>query len=357
MKNPFRQLLQATRLARKKPVSAALQLQRIVLSALPKPKRAKAAAKRMVPVPPSRGVRPAAGSFVEGKFACAQGQLAYRLYTPQGGLRRNLPMIVMLHGCTQTAQDFATGTGMNLLADELGFLVLYPEQSRLANLNRCWNWHRRGDRKRGKGEPAVIAGLTRHAIAISKANPARVYIAGISAGGIAAANVGAAYPDVYAAIGVHSGLVAGDTNGLGAALAVMRGGPKADTTGKTARPLPTIVFQGDKDHVVHPSNASGFADLLRRSSVATLVEQVEKAQPVQGHGFTRTIYGFGKDAPLLEEWIVHGNGHAWSGGRPGGSFAQASGPDASREMARFFLARKRAAPRARPAAKKPAASP
>ena len=350
MKNPLRLLLKASRLLRKKPISAALALQRLALASVPGPKRvktAKAGAKRKSLAPTTRPARPAPGTFVDGMFRCPQGQLAYKLYTPQGSARRKLPLIVMLHGCAQSAADFAAGTGMNALADEQGFLVLYPQQSALANLNRCWNWHRHGDRKRGGGEVAMIAGLARHIIAACKANPARVYIAGLSAGAIAAAVAGAAYPDIFAAVGVHSGLVAGDTNSLRGALSAMRSGAAPAATGKAARPLPTILFQGDRDKVVHPSNAVSFVDVLRRSSPSPLIDLAQSGRSGGGREFTRTIYRLGKDMPLLEEWIVHGNGHAWSGGTSRGSFTDPAGPDASREMVKFFLARKKAARMAR----------
>jgi len=234
MKNPFQALLKAARMARKRSLSAARVLQQIALS------------------PASRPGAP--GTFVDGRFSSPHGGLAYKLYTPHGSTQRRLPLVVMLHGCTQSAADFALGTGMNELADELGFLALYPQQAVSANLGRCWNWHRPGDQKRGSGEPAAIAALTRHIIATCKANSARVYIAGISAGGAAAALIASAYPELYVAVGVHSGLVCGNVSTLRGALTAMRTG----AAGKPARPLPTIVFHGDQDSVVHPSNANGF---------------------------------------------------------------------------------------------------
>jgi poly(hydroxyalkanoate) depolymerase family esterase len=249
----------------------------------------------------------------------------------------------MLHGCTQSATDFAVGAGMNRLADELGFLVLYPEQSVSANLGRCWNWHRPGDQERGRGEPAVIAGLTRHVIALCKANPARVYIAGISAGGAAAAIIGAAYPDLYVAVGVHSGLARGEVSTLGGAITAMRRGvaPRANAADKTRRPLPTIVFHGDQDSIVHPSNAAGFLNHLRRSSSLALSSHETRGQSRKGRAYTRNEYRHGAGAVLLEDWTVHGSGHGWSGGNAAGSYTDPAGPDASREMLRFFLNCKR----------------
>jgi len=262
---------------------------------------------------------------------------------PQGSSRRRLPVVVMLHGCGQSAADFARGTGMNRLADELGFIVLYPEQSMSANVGRCWNWHRPGDQNRGSGEPAAIAELTRQIISLCKANPARVYIAGMSAGGAAAAVIAAAYPELFVAVGVHSGLACGSVTTLRGAMSAMRRGiaPGGDPVGKTVRPLPTIVFHGDQDSTVHPSNAMGFLSQLKRSSARPLTSRQRQGRSPGGRSFTRTEYRQGAGPVLLEEWVVHGSGHAWCGGHGSGSHTDPAGPDASREMMRFFLARKR----------------
>jgi poly(hydroxyalkanoate) depolymerase family esterase len=350
MKNPFPALLKASRLTKKgRPLSAAMILQQI-LSPSPKPKRkrakigvklAKSASRRPTPIV-RRPLRPTPGTFMNSRFSGPHGTLPYKLYTPHGSARRRMPLVVMLHGCTQSAGDFAAGTGMNALADELGFLVLYPEQSASANLGRCWNWHRPGDQKRGNGEPAAIADLTLHAIASCRANPARVYIAGISAGGAAATIVAAAYPELFAAVGVHSGLVPGNISTLAGAMSAMRNGTRVAPTGLTARPQPTIVFHGDSDNVVHPSNASGFLSQLERSRPGPLVCRTDRGQSSGGREFTRRLYRTSTGSVLLEDWTVHGIGHAWSGGKMAGSHTDPAGPDASREMMRFFLAQRKA---------------
>ena len=325
-------------MARKRSLSAARVLQQIALSPKPTRKRAKTGAKAAKR--PPRASRPGApGTFVDGRFSSPHGGLAYKLYTPHGSTRRRLPLVVMLHGCTQSAADFALGTGMNELADELGFLALYPQQAVWANLGRCWNWHRPGDQERGSGEPAAIAALTRHIIATCKANSARVYIAGISAGGAAAAIIASAYPEIYVAIGVHSGLVHGNVSTLRGALSAMRTG--ADAGGKTTRPPPTIIFHGDQDRVVHRSNATGFLNQLQRSSPHPIISRTETGRSAGGRDFTRTVYRRRLGEPLLEVWTVHGGGHAWSGGSAAGSHTDPAGPDASREMMRFFFACKR----------------
>lgn len=283
------------------------------------------------------------GTFVDGRFKCPAGALAYKLYTPTGSTRRSLPLVVMLHGCTQTARDFAAGTDMNALADELGFLVLYPEQPASANMMRCWNWFRPENQRRGSGEAAIIAGLTREMIVTCKANPARVYIAGISAGGAAAAIIAAAYPDLFVAVGVHSGVANGNVTGMGSAYSAMRGRGSSGVDGGRGRkrPAPTIVFQGDRDRAVHPSSPDSFVRSLGRSSPRLVIDRTVQVPSGRTRGYTRTFYSKGKGQPLLEEWIIHGAGHAWSGGSARGSFTDPSGPSASRAMMRFFLARKR----------------
>lgn len=289
----------------------------------------------------ARPPRPAPGSFIADTFACPQGEIAYRLYTPRGSAGRRMPLVVMLHGCSQTAVDFATGTNMNRLADEMGVLVLYPQQSPTANIGLCWNWHDPRNQARGGGEAEMIAALTRHAILLGRANPSRVYIAGISAGGTAAAIIGAAYPDLFAAVGVHSGVPLGSIRSLRAAVSAMRGKPRAHIATKLPPQLPTIVFHGDKDRVVHPSNAGGFLGNLERSRPGPLVCRITSGRTDRGRDFTCRTYKTRTGRILLEDWTVHGCGHGWSGGRAAGSHTDPAGPDASREMLRFFLSRRK----------------
>jgi len=320
---------------------------RILAPAPRKPAPRKASAKRSrrpkrLPKRVERIRRPAPGSFVDGYFKCPTSALVYKLYTPTGSARRRLPLLVMLHGCTKTAADFAVGTDMNRLADELGFLVLYPEQSTSANMMRCWNWFRLENQSRGSGEAAIIAGMTRELIITCKANPARVYIAGISAGGSAAAIIAAAYPELYVAVGVHSAVAKGNITGARSAFSATRGFSAGVDTARPRRPVPTILFQGDRDRAVHPSSAEGFVRSLTRSIPRLGLDRTVHVPPGNARSYTRTIYAKGKAKPLLEVWMVHGAGHAWSGGSGRGSFTDPIGPSASRAMMRFFLARKRA---------------
>ena len=290
---------------------------------------------------------PPRGDFTTGTHTQASRTLRYKLYVPPGHADRPLPLVVMLHGCTQNPDDFAAGTAMNELACEQGFIVLYPAQSQDANPQRCWNWFKHNHQQRGSGEPAVIAGMTQAVIKAHAIDPRRVYIAGLSAGGAMAAIVAAAYPDVFAAAGVHSGLPGGSASDVAGALAVMSSGepglamgakagvPYAPASSRMA--VPTIVFHGDQDHTVHPRNGEKvIAAALAGHSAAA---QVEQGRAGGGRSFTRRVHRDAAGRNVAEHWVVHGAGHAWSGGRAEGSYTDASGPDATREMLRFFLER------------------
>jgi len=244
-----------------------------------------------------------------------------------------LPLIVMLHGCGQTPDDFARGTGMNTLAEEFGFLVLYPAQSREAHLNRCWNWFKREDQTRGAGESALIADMTRRIIAQHNVEPARVYAAGLSAGASTALILATAYPDVFAAVGAHSGLAVGAAHDGGSAARAMQVGNPGT---RHDAPLPTIIFHGDADRVVNPRNGRFVA--IRAQEVYSGLDRTERTGRVAGgREFTRILHRVGKGRPYIAQWIIHGSGHAWSGGHSAGSYTDPTGPDASREMVRFFL--------------------
>lgn len=203
------------------------------------------------------GMSKATSQFIAGSFSTTSGGRDYKLFIPAGAGGKPLPLVVMLHGCTQTPDDFAAGTAMNELAQAQGFFVLYPAQSQQANPQRCWNWFKHSHQQRGRGEPALLAGLTRQVMEQHAIDPARVYVAGLSAGGAMAAILGDTYPDLYAAVGVHSGLAAGAASDLPSAMAAMQG--KGVRPRVSTRHVPTIVFHGDADATVHPRNGEQVA--------------------------------------------------------------------------------------------------
>ncbi len=307
--------------------------------------------------PRPAGTAPREGSgerWQAGSFSHQNRTLAYRLYLPPEapGDGAPRPMVVMLHGCTQHAEDFAAGTRMNALARELGVVVLYPEQAQRANAQKCWNWFKPQHQQRGRGEPAVIAALARSIATVHRVDPQRVYVAGLSAGGAMADVVGHCYPDVFAAVGVHSGLPYGCAADVASALSAMRSGPgpaPGTTAGARSTALPTIVFHGDADSTVHVRNAESLVAALRSgsgegaASGAEAAPRVTRGQSGRGARHTRTVYTDAAGRDTLEYWQLHGAGHAWSGGSASGSYTDPSGVDASAEMLRFFLSHPRAA--------------
>jgi poly(hydroxyalkanoate) depolymerase family esterase len=230
---------------------------------------------------------------------------------------------------------------MNELAEEFGFFVAYPGQTQAANMSKCWNWFNAADQQRGQGEPSLIAGITQEVMRAVPVQEGRVYVAGLSAGGAKAAIMAATYPELYAAVGVHSGLACGAARDMPSAFSAMKQGGSATTglrPGHTARSgpsVPTIVFHGDRDTTVHPINGDEVA--AQASGGAAHRTEVERGRSQGGMAFTRTVHRDESGRAVLEQWLLHGAGHAWSGGSTAGSYTDPLGPDASREMVRFFL--------------------
>jgi poly(hydroxyalkanoate) depolymerase family esterase len=245
---------------------------------------------------PTPDIVPEGGKFIDAMYSNAAGSRAFKLYIPSRYHGQPLPLVVMLHGCTQSPDDFAAGTRMNLVAEEHTCLVVYPAQPSEANAAKCWNWFRPSDQRRGQGEPSLIAGITRQVMRDYAVDPERVYIGGLSAGAAAAAVMGATYPDLYAAIGVHSGLACGAAKDLPTAFVAMRQGdlPGSSKFGdisevpRRGQAIPTIVFHGDKDTTVHPRNGE---HVIAQSKGATnLLEKVHRGRVPGGHSYTRTIH-------------------------------------------------------------------
>lgn len=285
------------------------------------------------------------GQFLTRVFASPAGTLAYKVYVPavyEADATRRYPLLVMLHGCTQSPDDFAAGTRMNALAEQHGLLVAYPAQSANANGSKCWNWFRPQDQARGKGEPALIAGMTAQLAADYRVDPTRVYVAGLSAGAAMAVVLGRTYPDVFAAVGAHSGLPYRAAHDVGSAFAAMKGSA-ARATSAADTLVPTIVFHGDRDHTVSAANGEAIIEQVGGAGVILAKASQETGTASRGRSFVRTDYGDASGRIVIEDWRVHGGGHAWMGGSTDGTYTDPQGPDASAEMLRFFLQHARSA--------------
>jgi poly(hydroxyalkanoate) depolymerase family esterase len=286
------------------------------------------------PATASAGAAHAVG-FLDRTFSNQAGTRPYKLFIPTGYHGQPVPLIVMLHGCSQSPDDFAAGTRMNLAAEAQTCLVAYPGQTSAANMQKCWNWFNAGDQQRDQGEPSLIAGITRQVMRDYAVDPARVYVAGLSAGGAAASIMGNAYADLYAAIGVHSGMACGAARDMQSAFAVMQRGGDGSVRTSKQRHVPTIVFHGERDTTVNARNGDAVvAQAVQGASVQT---RVEAGQVPNGHAYTRTLHSDAAGRTLVEKWVVRGAGHAWFGGSSTGSYTDPRGPDATKEMLRFFL--------------------
>jgi len=283
------------------------------------------------PAEPVPGAR-----FDTRHFICDAGGRDYRIYVPASARNGATGLIMMLHGCTQNPTDFAAGTGMNTLAEQHRLIVVYPQQSRGDNAQSCWNWFSPGDQRRGRGEPAILAGLAVETARSHDIPPSRTFVAGLSAGAAMAVILGQTYGDVFAAVGAHSGLPFGIARDVPSAFAAMAGNAGSAASRGDRRPTPTIIFQGSADHTVHSSNADRIAaDIIAAGPEQTFLDRI--SGQTNGRGFVRETTATGDEAVLLEYWKVEDLGHAWSGGSPGGSYSDPQGPSASAEMVRFFL--------------------
>lgn len=285
------------------------------------------------------------GQFITQSYSNLAGSRDYKLYVPSGYSGEPLPLIVMLHGCTQNPDDFAAGTRMNALAEAHNYLVAYPAQSQMANPNKCWNWFNAIDQQRGQGEPAIISGITHKIMQTHAVDKSQVYVAGLSAGGAMAVIMATLYPELYAAVGVHSGLPHEAAHDLPSALTAMSGNAKSRSAKESysvrdarSDAIPIIVFHGDKDSTVHPSNAE---QVMQENTPEIIASTTRHDNVPNGYGYTQTTFTDVEGKVLAESWLVHGAGHAWFGGSSQGSYTDGKGPDASQEMIRFFFSHKK----------------
>lgn len=317
------------------------------------------AAAGVAPAAPSADGVPAAppwpGRFDASEYGNDAGSRAYKVYVPLRPASAPPAMLVMLHGCTQSADDFAAGTQMNRLAEEHGMLVVYPEQTAQANPSRCWNWFKPQNQRRGVGEPSLIAGIVGAVARRHGADPGRVFVAGLSAGAAMAVVLGETYPELFAGVGAHSGLPYGSAHDIPSALAAMKGGRSglagqqvaaaaaASPKTRAVQAVPLIVFHGDRDHTVQQSNGARIVQQARDAHGAAagqggLRASTHTGVTARGRRFSRVVHADARGQGLIEGWTVHGAGHAWSGGHASGSYTDGAGPDASAEMVRFFMA-------------------
>lgn len=286
-------------------------------------------------VPPSH--KPAPSRFSDEEHTDGAGTRRFKLFVP-GTYRagRPAPLLVMLHGCTQDPDDFAAGTGMNALAEKHGVLVAYPEQPATANPQKCWNWYLPDHQQAGTGEPAVLAGLTRDVMQRFRVDPARVYVGGISAGGAMALILVATHPELYAAAGVHSTVPFRAASNVAEALAVMRAGASSQPT-PMATAVPLIVIHGAADPAVNIVNSRQITAQWAAGLGADPGSAQRVSDTAGGYPYARSVLRDHTGRPVLEEWIVDGLGHAWSGGSSAGTYTDPKGPNASEVMLQFLL--------------------
>jgi poly(hydroxyalkanoate) depolymerase family esterase len=302
-----------------------------------------------------------AGSWTSGKVKNPSGSLEYKLFVSSAYRKeKSVPLVVMLHGCTQKVEELAAISGINELADKNNFLVAYPEQSVAANPLKCWNWFDPKHQSRDAGEPSLIAAVIQDIRTSYNIDEKRMYVVGISAGGAMAVVMGTAYPELFAGLGVIAGTeYKAALNVQDGLTAMKQGGPDPNQQGLlafqaiqkspvgTKTRLPLIVFQGTKDPYLSPVNTDQLItqwaqthdyldDGKDNDSVSIRSAKEKKVDVPGGYSLTKSSYSDSQGHLLLEKWIVEGLGHAWPGSSVANPFADAKGPNATEEMWRFF---------------------
>jgi poly(hydroxyalkanoate) depolymerase family esterase len=252
---------------------------------------------------------------VEG-FGSNPGALRMLAYVPPT-LPAGAPLVVALHGCTQTAGGYDAGSGWSDLAERHGFAVLFPEQRRSNNANTCFNWFEPGDIARGEGEAASIRQMIAKCVADNGLNPQRVYVTGLSAGGAMTSVMLATYPDVFAGGAVIAGLPFGAAHGVQEALGAMHH-PKnlpAQSWGdlvRVASPVrdatdrpPVAIWHGEADQTVKPGNALESAKQWANIHGLAETEGMEDAVD----GVSHRVWRDGNGRAMVELYAIPGMGH------------------------------------------------
>lgn len=290
-------------------------------------------------------------TFIDGVYSLDELSLPYKLFVPERASGNPAPLLLMLHGCGQNAEDFSTGTRMNAIAQAAGMYVLYPTQPSSANANKCWNWFVPLHQVRDSGEPAALSALTRTIMGSHAIDPQQVFVAGLSAGGAMAIILAEQYPELFTAVGVHSGLPSGAATSMMEAFSLMQNAtpvqPEPVTSGPDSEKhhhTPMIVFHGDQDRTVHCANAERIIwNWLEREAArtGTLDWQPTSLTHVSDAGRQSIVTTYESGAlpgrTGCEYWQLIDAGHTWSGGSANGSYTDTQGPNASEQMVRFFL--------------------
>ncbi|MGE3287759.1 MAG: PHB depolymerase family esterase [Pseudonocardia sp.] len=299
---------------------------------------------RRRPARPAAAHRP--GRWLRDVHAGPAGRRVFDVYVPAGRRRGRLPVVLLLHGCLQTADEFAHASRFPQVADRNGVLLVVAHQERYHQPRRCWRWYEAAHQERDAGEPGILAGIVAQVLDERerwRADPARVYVAGISAGGAMALILAAAYPDVFAAAGVHSAPPYRAATRLTEALTAMAGRGSVPHPAAGDRMAPVVCLQGSEDTVVRPANGDRVIEqwLAHRAAADHGATRTVRSRRFRGRTADGTRYAVrrwytARGRVSLEYWSVQGLEHAWSGGQPGGSFADPRGPRAATVMWRFF---------------------